>query len=606
MCGFLVNISNENINKSNFLNSNELIHSRGPDSTEYISGDSIETFKFMFGFKRLAILDLNKNANQPMQDLKKNYILVFNGEIYNFKVLRTELEKKGYKFNTSHSDTEVILHGYKAWGEKVVNKLEGQFSFVIFDKKRKKIFAARDRVGQKPLYYSIDKNNIIFSSSIKSILQLKQSNDINLENINTYLQLGVFPSPSTAYKNINKLKNAEFLELQIDNIDSLKKSKYWDVSEFIDYQKFDYEHFTDLFSNSVKKRSNADVEITAFLSGGLDSTAIVKEAKNYIKDIKTYSISNSNKDYDESDWIKIATQVLSLSNKTTEINRKILLDIYDDSINAYDEPFSDSSSIPTFLVSKYMSQISKVALSGDGGDELLGGYERYSWSSYNNLIPKYVNSLIDPLVLFLLSSKLVSHRFKQPLSLFMSNPSTRYESFFVDKEILSLLNLNSTIFPFKENYWVETKENFKSMQIADYKFYLPEVMMTKVDRASMANSLEVRSPFVDHHLIEYIISVSSKDYAKMWNRKIPLKHYLANDFDNSFINRKKMGFAIPLKQWLLNELKDEIKTNLADKDKFVYQQYGNISKVFFEHLENGNKVFSNRIWRLYLLNRYLT
>ena len=556
MCGFLVNISNENINKSNFINSNELIHSRGPDSTEYISGDSIETFKFMFGFKRLAILDLNKNANQPMQDLKNNYILVFNGEIYNFKVLRTELEKKGYKFNTSHSDTEVILHGYKAWGEKVVNKLEGQFSFVIFDKKEK-IFAARDRVGQKPLYYSIDKNNIIFSSSIKSILQLKQSNDINLENINTYLQLGVFPSPSTAYKNINKLKNAEFLELQIDNIDSLKKSKYWDVSEFIDYQKFDYEHFTDLFSNSVKKRSNADVEITAFLSGGLDSTAIVKEAKNYIKDIKTYSISNSNKDYDESDWIKIATQVLSLSNKTTEINRKILLDIYDDSINAYDEPFSDSSSIPTFLVSKYMSQISKVALSGDGGDELLGGYERYSWSSYNNLIPKYVNSLIDPLVLFLLSSKLVSDRFKQPLSLFMSNPSARYESFFVDKEILSLLNLNSTIFPFKVNFWVETKENFKSMQIADYKFYLPEVMMTKVDRASMANSLEVRSPFVDHHLIEYIMSVSSKDYAKMWNRKIPLKHYLANDFDNSFINRKKMGFAIPLKQWILNELKDE-------------------------------------------------
>ena len=139
------------------------------------------------------------------------------------------------------------MHGYKAWGEKVVNKLEGQFSFVIFDKKEKNI-AARDRVGQKPLYYSIDKNNIIFSSSIKSILQLKQSNDINLENINTYLQLGVFPSPSTAYKNINKLKNAEFLELQIDNIDSLKKSKYWDVSEFIDYQKFDYEHFTDLFN----------------------------------------------------------------------------------------------------------------------------------------------------------------------------------------------------------------------------------------------------------------------------------------------------------------------------------------------------------------------
>ena len=238
------------------------------------------------------------------------------------------------------------MHGYKAWGEKVVNKLEGQFSFVIFDKKEKNICCKRQSWTEATLLLN-RQEQYHFSSSIKSILQLKQSNDINLENINTYLQLGVFPSPSTAYKNINKLKNAEFLELQIDNIDSLKKSKYWDVSEFIDYQKFDYEHFTDLFSNSVK-RSNADVEITAFLSGGLDSTTIVKEAKNYIKDIKTYSISNSNKDYDESDWIKIATQVLSLSNKTTEINRKILLDIYDDSINAYDEPFSDSSSIPTF------------------------------------------------------------------------------------------------------------------------------------------------------------------------------------------------------------------------------------------------------------------
>ena len=541
MCGFLVNISPNETNQEEFKNLNNLLHSRGPDNTSYHNEKFEIGITTMFGFKRLAILDLNDTANQPMEDNLKKFLIVFNGEIYNFKELRAELEQTGSRFTTSHSDTEVILEGYKKFGKKILHKLEGQFSFVILNKENQTIFAARDRVGQKPLYYSIDKNNILFSSSIKPIERFVKTKKINFENINSYLQLGVFPSPTTLYENIFKLRNAELLELDIKDTNSLKIKTYWDLRDYIDYKEFNDEQFTDLFCQSVSKRCIADVEIAAFLSGGLDSTAIVKESSRNISNLNTYSISNSEPEYDESHWINEATKILNLNNHTFEINNDVLIDTLEKSIEAYDEPFSDSSSIPTYLVSNLMSQISKVALSGDGGDELLGGYERYTWSSYNNFIPNLINKPIDPIIKKLIFSKIFSKGTNQALSLIHSDNAFRYESFFVDRNFLKLLKIKDNNFPFIENYWVDSQENLKSMQATDLRYYLPEVMMTKVDRASMANSLEVRSPFVDHKLIEYIMSVKSSGYSTPRNKKMPLKNYLSDEFNSVFLNRKKWG-----------------------------------------------------------------
>jgi len=604
VCGYLVHFSSEKTNKENFYEANETLHNRGPDDTGYLF-ENYDNTHASFGFKRLSILDLNENANQPMQDESKDYSIVFNGEIYNFKELRTELEKKGSKFKTSHSDTEVILEGYKYWKKEVLKKLEGQFSFVIFDKKNNKLFAARDRIGQKPLYYFIDKNNIIFSSSVKSIINLNLKHSISIENISIYLQLGVFPSPNTIYKKIKKLKNAEYMELNIDEADRYQIHKYWEIESFVDYKNFDSSLFNELLEEAVRKRCVADVKINAFLSGGLDSTTITKIASKYIDNLNTYSISNSLKEYDESEWINESKNKLKVSNVTTEINSSTLLEVLSESISAYDEPFSDSSLVPTYLVSKLMSQISKVAISGDGGDELLGGYDRYRWSYYNNFIPNIINKPLDPLILKVITSNFSINNTNQIISLLISKPSYRYESFFVDKNILRLLGLKNTTFNFTENYWVDTDDDFKSMQATDYNFYLPEVMMTKVDRASMENSLEVRSPFLDHVLIEYIMSVNSKHYTNYKNQKIPLKSILSNDFDSSFVNRKKMGFAIPLKNWLVEDLRNLVMEDLLDSKKFVYQQYGNVAINFFSELEKGNKSYTNRIWRLFIVNQFI-
>lgn len=599
MCGFLVQFSKENKNFQNFELANDLLEHRGPDSTKYI--ESKENFKF--GFKRLSILDLDSSADQPMVDSQKNYIIVFNGEIYNFNTLRSEIKNSGGKFLTSHSDTEAILEGYKIWGTDIVNKLEGQFSFVIFDKINQTLFMARDRVGQKPLFYKITNGRIIISSTLEPIIKLSESFEVDLESVYTFLQVGVVPAPKTIFKNINKLKNGEYMVFDIQANQIIEKSIYWSPEQYIDYKKFNYEEFISIFDDAVKKRCIADVEISSFLSGGLDSTSIIKKASEYLPAISTFSIGFSDKQYDESYWAELASNQLEIPNTIEKIDENLLLKILPDSLAAYDEPFYDSSSIPTFLVSKLMSNISKVALSGDGGDELLGGYQRYTWSNYNNYIPFPFKTLLSSFSSLIIKSSSISSGTNQYLSMLNKSAKYRYESFFVDKNFTKILGNSDFNYDFIGNNWVDTDDDFKSMQSTDYNFYLPEVMMTKIDRASMANSLEIRSPFVDHNLIEYILSVRSNGYTSTNNKKQSLKQYLKEDFDSEFLMRNKMGFAVPLDKWINNELRDEICETVNDKNGYVMQEFDVNINRFFEELKKGKKSYKNRIWKLYVLEK---
>ncbi len=599
MCGFLVQFSTEDKDFQNFELANDLLQNRGPDSTKYIENNK----NYKFGFKRLSILDLDSSADQPMVDNENKYIIVFNGEIYNFNNLRREIKNSGGKFLTSHSDTEAILEGYKLWGTEILNKLEGQFSFVIYDKEKQTLFMARDRVGQKPLFYSFSDERIIIASTIEPIVKLLKRFEIDSQSMYTFLQLGVVPAPKTIFQNIFKLKNAEFILVDIQKNQIIKKGTYWSPEQYIDYKKFKYDEFLSLFEEAVKKRCVADVGISSFLSGGLDSTSIIKQAAKYLPTLNTFSVGFLEKEYDESQWAKLASEKFKIPNETEVIDESLLLNILPESLKAYDEPFYDSSSIPTYLVSKLMSQTSKVALSGDGGDELLGGYQRYTWSNYNSYIPFPLKTPLSFFSKSLIKSNFISKGTNQYLSMLNNSPKHRYESFFVDRNFTRILGNKEFDYDFISNNWVETEDNFKSMQATDYKFYLPEVMMTKVDRASMANSLEIRSPFVDHKLIEYIMSVNSNGYTSTLNKKKPLKHYLNNDFDKDFLSRKKMGFAVPLETWIKKELRNEILDTINGENSFLKNEFNRNFLEFFDELDKGNKSYKNRIWKLYVLEK---
>ena len=599
MCGFLVQFSPNIQDFKSFETANDMLDSRGPDSTKYIEND--ENYKF--GFKRLSILDLDPLADQPMTDHENKFVIVFNGEIYNFDSLRNEILQSGGRFLTSHSDTEAILEGYKIWGTDVLNKLEGQFSFVIFNKVNKTLFLARDRVGQKPLFYKITNERIVISSTLEPIIKLSESFEVDLESVYTFLQVGVVPAPKTIFKNINKLKNGEYMVFDVQANRIIEKHIYWSPEQFIGYEKFNYDEFISIFEEAVKKRCVADVGISSFLSGGLDSTSIIKQAAKYLPTLNTFSVGFLEKEYDESQWAKLASEKFKIPNETEVIDESLLLKILPESLKAYDEPFYDSSSIPTYLVSKLMSQTSKVALSGDGGDELLGGYQRYTWSNYNSYVPFPLKTPLSFFSKSLIKSNFISKGTNQYLSMLNSSPKHRYESFFVDRNFTRILGNKEFDYDFISNNWVETEDNFKSMQATDYKFYLPEVMMTKVDRASMANSLEIRSPFVDHKLIEYIMSVNSNGYTSTLNKKKPLKHYLNNDFDKDFLTRKKMGFAVPLESWIKKELRNEVLETIYNESSFVKNEFGFNFSVLFDELDNGNKSYKNRIWKLYVLEK---
>jgi len=599
MCGFLIQFSHQDEDFSDFEVANNLLEKRGPDSTGYYNDED----NYKFGFKRLSILDLDASANQPMVDHQNRHVIVFNGEIYNFDRLRNEITQSGGKFLTSHSDTEAILEGYKIWGSDILNKLEGQFSFVIFDKEKQTLFMARDRVGQKPLFFSFSDEKIIVASTLEPIVKLLKNFEVDSEAMLTFLQIGVIPAPKTIFKNISKVKNGEFIMFDIKKNQIIEKQTYWSPEQFIDYKEFTNEEFLSLFDEAVKKRCVADVEISSFLSGGLDSTSIIKQSSKYLPELTTFSVGFSDKEYDETHWAQLASNKFNLPNKTETIDQNLLLKILPDAINAYDEPFYDSSSIPTFLVSKLMSQKSKVALSGDGGDELLGGYQRYTWASYNSYIPTPFRGPLNSLSKSLIKSNFISKGTNQYLSMLNKSLKHRYESFFVDRNFTRMLGNTQFDYDFISNNWVETDDSFKSMQLADYKFYLPEVMMTKIDRASMANSLEIRSPFVDHKLIEYIMSVNSNGYTSTKNKKKPLKHYLKNDFEKDFLTRKKMGFAVPLESWIKNELKDEIVKTINDEKGFLKNTFNFNFLELFDGLSKGNKSFKNRIWKLYVLEK---
>ena len=598
MCGFIGKLSYSDFDLDSLEKPNELLVCRGPDSKKSLKGDLSTYFDGDFSlncsiiFNRLSIIDLSDMANQPMISKTHKTLIVFNGEIYNHNELRKELEAKGLEFTTDHSDTEVALLGLSHFGNEFVTKMVGQFSIVFVNYKEKNISLIRDRLGQKPLFYKNLNGELIFSSNLKSLVSLDGEYNIDKNSLIEYLDLGVVTSPKTIFSNIYKLKPAEIIRFNFENQEINKESKiYWDIESYIDYKKFDTDEFINKLCDAVNLRNISDVPVAHFLSGGIDSTTIIKVQNDLNESANTFSIGYKDDEYDESKWFNKVAEKYNTNHIVEDISGNFSIEDVEASILAFDEPYSDPSTVPSHVLSKKMSKFYKVAVSGDGGDELLGGYVR----TMKTFRPKNILLNLFSLLYFLYPSLLGSGN---KLISNSRNLLVSYSSYFSDAKLLKMLgvkNKENRVKPFFSNDY----DRYKTMQLIEYKLYLSEMMMLKVDRTSMDSSLEVRSPFVDHILIEYILS-RDFTYIDEHSPKKILKDFIKSEFDESFLNRKKMGFVFNVKDWVYKNY-DYLYSYL---ESGLIKEYFSIKSIkrlkFFK-----TRVNALRLWKIYFLEKYI-
>lgn len=590
MCGFLGKIASAEFNIKELDEPNINILCRGPDNTQRLQLND-KNFFCSLVFNRLSILDLSDTANQPMKSMHSGSTIMFNGEIYNHKDLRIYLESKGISFLTSHSDTEVILHGLDTEGLDFISKLRGQFAIFYYDNNQDKHYLIRDRVGQKPLYYGKTATSFVFGSNLTSVKQLMNSSSIDYQQLNNYIKYGIVGGYKTIYKNIYKVLPAEVVEINHKGNFDVTRKKYWEILNNIDYLEFDEDEFFSIFSESVNLRLTADVPIANFLSGGLDSTSIVKNMYDNNRMINTFTVGTDSEKYDESKWAKIVAKRYNTNHQSVTVPTNLKIDYVDTIISSMDEPYADPSIVPTYIISDEISKYFKVAISGDGGDELLGGYERTKLALNNSgKILNYFSKIYNIYPPFLgTGSKFLSKS---------NQLSIRYKSFLEDENLLKLLKID----PLETDSYININnevDDYKSLLLADYQFFLPDMMMYKIDRMSMANSLEVRSPFVDHKLIEYIFSHNTSYRIDNENKKL-LKNYLLKDFNKDFVYRKKQGFVYNLESWIFKN-KDYFYDYLLSSSKF-----DEIDMSFLKLFNlNKSRINSQRIWKLYILEKFI-
>ena len=596
MCGFIGSFSNNQISLDLMNIANKNIICRGPDNKTQLDGSSKDLdmdldLYFSFIFNRLSIIDLSESANQPMFSKAYKTLIMFNGEIYNHKKLRTDLEAEGAIFNTDHSDTEVLLLGLSIHGLKYIDNLIGQFSIFFLDQKIKKAYLVRDRLGQKPLFYFSNQSSFIFGSNLKSLVKLTGDKEVDESSIIEYLNLGVVTSPNTIFKNHYKVEPGEILEFDLQKSFKKSKVKYWSIEKFYGNDKFDQNRFNQLLVDSVEMRNISDVPVANFLSGGIDSTLIVKLQSEITAQANTYTVGYEDKKYDESTWAQEVSNRYSTNHFLDSVSEKEIDAMVSQAIHVFDEPYADPSTVPSYLISKLISQNYKVAISGDGGDELAAGYlrthevlnsKKYSSNLVNgifNLYPDFIGSGIN----------IMKHS---------NNLSEANAAYFQDKKLLRLLGVDITD-EFFDRFTTTKYSPYKNLMFTEYKLYLSEQMMLKVDRTSMANSLEVRSPLVDHRLIEYMFSTSEDVYLKK-EPKALFKQYLQTDFDEKFLERKKMGFVFNVENYIENNI-DTIQDVVFGGIDIFSKNKLNIKKL--------SRVVSRtnalRYWKLFVLQSYL-
>lgn len=610
------------INRDLLSRMNETQFHRGPDE----GGLHIEA-GLGFGHRRLSIIDLS-SGQQPMISRDKNAILTFNGEIYNFPELRKELETLGYVFDT-HCDTEVILYGWQAWGEACVERLRGMFAFAIWDREQQTLFLARDRLGVKPLYYAeLPNGQFIFGSELKS---LKEHPDLPKEleatAIEEYFGFGYVPDPKTIYKNVFKLEPGYCLTIKRGD-KNYQPRQYWDVdftTRPAQSEKETADELIERLHEAVKIRMVADVPLGAFLSGGVDSSAIVAMMADLSPTpVNTCSISFGDPKFNESEFAAKVAERYHTAHRVEQVDAADF-SLIDKLAGLYDEPYADSSALPTYRVCELAKKQVTVVLSGDGGDENLAGYRRHRFHLYEeqarSFLPASIRKPIFGLLGRIYPKADFAPKFLRAKSTFESISRDSIEGYFHSVSMLSN-ELRDNLFSeqFKRDLQgyeavnvfrryankAPTDNPLSMVQYLDLKTYLAGDILTKVDRASMAHALEVRVPLLDHKLVEWIAGLPPEMKLKGTEGKYIFKKSLENYLPNDILYRPKMGFSIPLNSWFRNELKNKVRETLLGETML---QSGLFNQDFLRKMvnqnESGLRDYSTAIWALLMFDAFL-
>jgi len=613
MCGIcgVYSFDKSHVDKNLLRQMCTVIKHRGPDDEGIFLDDYIG-----LGMCRLSIIDL-ETGHQPIHNEDESIWIAFNGEIYNYKELRQFLEQKNHRFYTL-SDTEVIIHLYEEFGDDCVTMLNGMFAFAIWDANKKKLVLARDRIGIKPLHYIILNNKLLFGSEIKSILQdADVKREVNLKALHHFLAFEYVPAPETMFKGIKKLLPGHMLIYEKGNV-SLKK--YWDL-KFTNHNKQPIAYYSDqiyeLLKKTVERRLISDVPLGAFLSGGIDSSSIVGLMTELMDEpVKTFSIGFEEQSYNELKYARIIAEHFETEHYE-EIIAPDAVNLVNKIIHYLDEPFADVSVFPTYLVSELARKHVTVVLSGDGGDEQFAGYDWYVASKldeYYRKAPVVLKNGITKIIQKLPSSSQkkgfvnILQRFVEGSSLPVDGRHIRWQYFITDKErgYLYTKNLNNeshnlNSFDVINNYYLRdnTNDKLSKEQYVDIKMYLPDDILVKVDRMSMANSLEARVPFLDHEFVEFLATIPSDLKLHGLTTKYILKKTMSRLLPKEIIYREKRGFSIPMKNWLRDELRNLTLEVLSEKKvkENGYFKYDYVNKIMQQHLE-GKRNNAHQLWAL--------
>ncbi len=577
----------------------QVITHRGPDDEGFYLDSSVS-----LGHRRLSVIDISEKGHQPMEF--KHLVIVYNGEVYNFRQLREQLRSRGYNF-ISDSDTEVVLYSYHQWGPSCVDRFNGMWAFCIYDKQKNVFFLSRDRFGIKPLYYYFDGSRFIFSSSLKAIRKHNLDLHISVPALNFFFYQKYIGNDLTIFENCYKLRPSENLLFDL-NKKKLTRTKYYNLEHQIsEHQgtpiKQRLESIENTVTDAVEKRLIADVPVGSFLSGGVDSSLISAIISKNHKNFDTFSIGFKDKSYDELKYSKLTAQYIQTDHHYDymEVDENLVKFI----IENMDEPFGDTSLFPTYLLSKITRRRVTVSLSGDAGDEIFGGYDTYKAYKLARYVPrpvmrlsKYFIDLLPP------SDKKVTltfkmKRFVRDLDSNVNRRHLNWMATFNDSQRKELLNDDFVSADSFINCSCE--KNFLSVQLNDIHNYLPEDILKKVDLASMLNSLEARVPFLDHRLVPLVLSLPEEYKITNLTTKWLLRKIASNYLPKKIVHRPKKGFTVPVSKWIRKS--NLIREFLTNRSYYEHNllSYDYVQRLFNAHI-NNEEDNARQLWLVFVFN----
>ena len=619
MCGICGFYSKQNISLQQLTEMNDTLYHRGPDDSGVEIYEGKEGYAVGLAQRRLSILDLSPLGHQPMHSVDGRLSIAYNGEIYNFKELREDL--KGYPFK-SNCDTEVILAAFLAWGISCVDRFNGMFAIALYDREDESLYLMRDRVGKKPLYYLEDGENLLFASELKPIMKYEGfQKELRQELLNRYLVHQYINAPDTIFENVYKLEPGSVYQFCKGK---KKQWKYWDVANQYENRKNNFkgsfeeakEELKKKLEHSIGLRMISDVPLGTFLSGGYDYSLMTAMAQSKVSQpVKTFSIGFENKEYNEAVYAKEVAEYLGTDHTELYITRDDMFGLIEDMTNYYDEPFADSSQIPSMLVSKLAKEKVTVALSGDGGDEFFCGYNNYKMLLDMQKLDWLGGMVYGMCQLPGIKQRKLLERLPAKVQIVSKNRDRKKVQPFDIKgsEIaLSLLKKEQKDYRFEEELkFKEANWQIRRM-LLDMDTYLPGDILCKVDRASMKYSLETRCPILDKEVMEFSFSIPHSYKYEKGNKKRILKELAYDYIPRELLERPKVGFSVPLDQWLRGPLKGQLldycnQDFLKRQDLFKAEEVQKFMKFYLETGDKGSGSganYSRMVWAYFVFQKW--